>query len=127
MTVNNTAEVFKATNMDIYLSPGVPMTLKMLLVSIFIPFGLPILYLPWQTTADGLKNLRKATPFAVSIVCWGFCLLLAAISDKTSMNDTQPKIRSIEEILEFTAAVYALTAVILYSKHSRQNDGEAPA
>ncbi len=127
LTIDGAAEIFKATNKEIYLSPGVPLALKALLESVFIPFALAALYLVWQTAQEGLRNLKAATPFAVSITCWGVCLFLAAVCDKTGINDTQPKIRNIEEMLEFTAAVYALTAVILYTMQLKQSNEEEQA
>ena len=63
-----------------------------------------------------LLTLVKREPWAISFVLWFTLLLCSQIGDKyLSYESTNWKVRSIEEMLEVTAAFYAVSAISLFS------------
>jgi thiol:disulfide interchange protein len=55
-------------------------------------------------------------PWAISLVLWFAVLLFSQVYDKTLARENPNwKLRSIEEMLEVTAALYAVSAISLFS------------
>ena len=78
---------------------------------------MPSLFLHFSVTlSDFLTALVAREPWAISLVLWFVLLLLSQVYDKTLSRDNPNwKLRSIEEMLEVTAALYAVSAISLFS------------
>jgi hypothetical protein len=102
-------------NLKLYTSPEVPLVQKLVAGIIFFPFFAFFAYLIIFYGIYTVKEFFKGTPWAVSFAFWGSCITISQIMDKSKMNHGSWRVRGIEEMLEVTAGIYALLAMIHFT------------
>ncbi len=119
---NLAAEWHSLTNVKFYTQSAAPVELKIVAIAILSIFALGALYLLGKYSIKLFKLFLKGEPFVVSFCLWGTYLFTSQILDRASFfNDSPtPIIKNIEEMLELTAALFALLAIIQYIKHTLQ-------
>jgi len=104
------------TRPSFYTMIQIPLWQKIIGGSIMLGFFAASAYAFLRNVRHFLLALVKREPWAISFVLWSAFLLSSQISDKTfSYESTNWKVRSIEEMLEVTAAFYAVSAISLFS------------
>ncbi len=113
-----------ATNIKFYTRSAVPMELKIICAIILALFGLAMAYLLVKYFIKLVKLFFKGEPFAVAFALWGTYLVVSQILDRASFfNDSvTPIIKNIEEMLELTAALFALLALVQYVQYRLKSD-----
>ncbi len=109
---------FTATNVtkgSFYLSADNPFLEKLIAGTVLILFLLALVYLATKYAKACLSALAKRTPWAVAALIWFLLLFLSQLLDKSALNDAQDlRIKNIEEMLEFSAAIYLFLTIVLY-------------
>ena len=107
------------TNIKFYTRSAAPMELKIICVLIFTLFGLAGLYLLGKYFIKLVKLFFEGEPFAVAFALWGGCLLVSQILDRAKFFNgaRMPIVKNIEEMLELTAALFALLAMVQYIQY----------
>ena len=104
------------TRPEFYIMTQIPLWQKLIGGSIMLGFFAASTYTFLSNARRFLLALVKREPWAISLVLWFTLLLSSQISDKTfCYESTNWKVRSIEEMLEVTAAFYAVSAISLFS------------
>ena len=110
------------TKKDYYLNPDVPLYGKAIGLTILLLFAVSAIGLLVRYRRAILAEIRRGAPWAVSFVVWGTLLFVAQRFDKSDLNDVYAG-RVCEEVLEATAAVYALLTLWLFGRRSREEQG----
>ncbi len=121
--LHNLAEEWHSlTNLKFYTQSAAPVELKVIAIAILVTFALGTLYLLGKYSIKLFHLFLKGEPFVVSFCLWGTYLLTSQILDRSSFfNDSPtPIIKNIEEMLELTAALFALLTIIQYIKRTLQ-------
>ena len=104
------------TRSEFYTMAQIPLWQKIIGGSIMLGFFAASIYTFLSNARRFLLTLVTREPWAISLVLWLVFLLLSQVCDKTLSRDNPNwKLRSIEEMLEVTAALYAVTAISLFS------------
>ncbi len=121
---NFVEEWHSLTNLKFYTQSAAPIELKIFAIAILATFALGALYLLGKYSIKLLNLFFKGEPFVVSFCLWGTYLLSSQILDRSSFfNDSPtPIVKNIEEMLELTAALFALLTIIQYIKHKLQTE-----
>jgi hypothetical protein len=99
-----------------YQTENIPVTEKLIAGLIMAVFSVLLIHIIITNAKSCINALLARKPWAISFLCWFCFLFLSQVFDKSALNyHPNWKIRSIEEMLEFTAAMYALAAITLYS------------
>ncbi len=76
---------------------------------------LALIYLTAKYGVVCLKALKNRTPWAVAALIWFSMLFLSQVFDKSALNDAQDlRIKYIEEMLEFSAALFLFLTLVLH-------------
>ena len=104
------------TKLSFYIMAQIPIWQKLIGGLIMSGFIAAVTYTFLSNVRRFLLTLVKREPWAISLALWFTFLLCSQISDKyLSYESTNWKVRSIEEMLEVTAAFYAVSAISLFS------------
>ncbi len=104
------------TKSAFYTMAQIPLWQKIICGSIMLGFFATSIYTFLSNSKRFLMALITREPWAISLVLWFIFLFLSQVYDKTLARDNPNwKLRSIEEMLEVTAALYAVTAISLFS------------
>jgi len=118
---------FTSTNVtktSFYLNASNPLYTKLIAGSILMLCFLAVLYLASKYVVFCLKLLNYRTPWTISALFWFSLLILSQLFDKSALNDTQDlRVQNIEEMLEFSAAIYLFLAAILYNLGKTDSGG----
>lgn len=99
-----------------YQMENIPVSEKLVAGLIMAIFTVLLIYIIIANAKSYMDALLMRKPWAISLLCWFCFLFLSQVLDKSALNyHPNWKIRSIEEMLEFTAAIYALAAISLYT------------
>ncbi len=112
-------EWHNVTNMKFYTVSAAPIELKVLALAVLAIFALSVLYLLAKYTLRLFSLFVKGEPFVVSFCLWGTYLLTSQLLDRASFfnSSSTPIIKNIEEMMELTAALFALLTIIQYIQH----------
>jgi len=106
------------TKLKFYKDPNSPLLAKIIAGTFFVSFLLSFVYLGLKYFKRLLSSFLHIKPWAISSALWFCLLLLSQILDKTELNSSGDlRIKNIEEMLEFSAAIYLLTALFLWRNH----------
>ncbi len=104
------------TKAAFYTMSQIPVWQKIISGSIILGFFAISIYTFLSNAKYFLTALVAREPWAVSLVLWFVILLLSQVYDKTLSRDNPNwKLSAIEEMLEVTAALYAVSAISLFS------------
>ncbi len=110
------------TNMKFYAISTIPIELKVIAVAVLVSVILSFLYLLTKYTLRLFSLFLKGEPFAVSLALWGTYLLTSQILDRKSFFNcsSTPILKNIEEMMELTAALFALLTIVQYIQYRVQ-------
>ncbi|MEH6444536.1 MAG: hypothetical protein V7784_11615 [Oceanospirillaceae bacterium] len=98
-----------------YSDPSSPLLAKIIAGSFLVSFLFSFVYLGAKYFKQLLSSFLQMKPWAVSSALWFSLLFLSQVLDKTQLNFSEDlRLKNIEEMLEFSAAVYVLAAVFLW-------------
>jgi hypothetical protein len=104
------------TRPSFYTMAQIPLWQKIIGGLIMLGFFAACAYTFLSNARRFLAELVKREPWAISLVLWFVVLLLSQVYDKTlAYENPNWKVSSIEEMLEVTAALYAVSAISLFS------------
>ena len=104
------------TRPSFYTMEQIPLWQKMIGGSILLGFFAAFAYTFLSNARRFLLALVTREPWAISLVLWSVILLSSQVCDKSLSHDTSNwKLIAIEEMLEVTAALYAVSAISLFS------------
>lgn len=110
---------FTASNVtkgSYYTDPGNPLLVKLIAGSVLIFCLLGLLYLAIRYARPCIGALMQRVPWSIALLLWFVLLLLSQIFDKSGLNDSPDlRIKNIEEMLEFSASLFAFLAAAQYS------------
>jgi hypothetical protein len=111
-------KVSSVTNLKFYTQADVPLIAKIIPLVILLLFFISALYLIISYGLKIIKALFKKNPSAVAFVIWAVTLFISQILDRSHYFYKSPnwRIRSLEEMLEVSASVFALCAMIQFYK-----------
>ena len=112
------------TNMKFYTASAAPIELKVIILAVFILFALSVIYLLTQYTLRLFPLLLKGEPFAVSFCLWGTYIFFSQVLDRIDFFNSNPIpiVKNIEEMMELTAALFALLTIAQYIRHKVQTE-----
>ena len=109
------------TRGSFYTAEVIPFGQKLIVGAITLAFLICLLTLLVKHTRTYLTALKQRAPWAVSLCLWFVCLAASQLLDKSALNESPYwEVRSIEEMLEITAAVYALAAITFFLFQTRR-------
>jgi hypothetical protein len=104
------------TKPSFYTMVQIPLCQKIIGGLIMLGFFATSIYTFLSNARRFLVALVTREPWAISLVLWFVFLLFSQVYDKTLARENPNwKLRSIEEMLEVTAALYAVSAISLFS------------
>ncbi len=104
------------TKSKFYTMEQISLWIRIICGSVMLVFFASSLFTFLSNAKRFLKALVAREPWAISLVLWFIFLLFSQIYDKTYARDNPNwKLRCIEEMLEVTAALYALSAISLFT------------
>ncbi len=99
-----------------YTMAQIPLWIKIICGSIMLGFFAASIYTFLSNAKRFFMALVTREPWAISLVLWFAFLLYSQVYEKTlGRHNPNWKLRSIEEMLEVTAALYAVSAIFLFS------------
>ena len=109
-------DVSSVTKLKFYLQEGIPVTAKIIPAAILTFFAVSAIYLLINYGKKILKKLFKGNPAAVAFTLWASLLFISQIFDRMKImyKSSSWRIRSIEEMCEVSASVFAVVAMILF-------------
>ena len=107
------------TNLKFYTKSAAPIEIKIIGITILVLFALGAGYLFIKYFLRLFKLFIKGEPFTVALGLWAVYLFVSQILDRSRFfNDsTIPIIKNIEEMLELTAALFALLALLQFVRY----------
>jgi len=113
---HRTFTIMNVTKSKFFKSAEIPVIQKIIAGTILLLFAIALIYLLVRFSKTIVKNILNGTPWAVSIAFWGIIIVGSRILDKSILNKSPDiRIKNIEEMMEITGAIYALTAIILWT------------
>jgi hypothetical protein len=111
-------KVSSVTNLKFYTQTRVPLIAKVIPIFILCLFFISAMSLIISYGLKIYKALIKGTPAAVAFIVWGITLVISQIMDRSHYfyKSSSWRIRSLEEMLEVAASVFALFAIIQFYK-----------
>jgi hypothetical protein len=104
------------TRPSFYTMVQIPIWQKIIGASIMLGFFAASAYAFLRNVRHFLLALVTREPWAISLVLWSVILLSSQVYDKTlAYENPNWKLSAIEEMLEVTAALYAVSAISLFS------------
>jgi len=104
------------TRPEFYIMAQIPIWQKIIGGSIMLGFFAASTYAFFSNARRFLLALVTREPWAISLVLWSVILLSSQVYDKTlAYENPNWKLSAIEEMLEVTAALYAVSAISLFS------------
>ncbi|MFT5708101.1 MAG: hypothetical protein ACI9ES_002403 [Oceanospirillaceae bacterium] len=101
-----------------YSDPSSPLMAKIIAGSFLVCFLFAFVYLGIKYFKPLLSAFLQVKPWAISSALWFGLLFLSQLLDKSAFNSSEDlRLKNIEEMLEFSAAVYLLMAVCLWRSH----------
>jgi hypothetical protein len=107
------------TNLKFYTKSAAPVEIKIIGITILVLFAIGAIYLFIKYFLRLFNLFIKGEPFTVALGLWAVYLFVSQILDRSRFfNDsTTPIIKNIEEMLELTAALFALLAILQYIRY----------
>ena len=111
-------KVSSVTNLKFYTQADVPLIAKVVPIFVLCLFFISAMYLIIFYGLKIYKALIKGAPAAVAFIVWGITLVISQVLDRSRYfyKSSSWRIRSLEEMLEVAASVFALCAVIQFYK-----------
>lgn len=110
------------TKFSFYTMAQIPMWQKITGGSIILGFFAASIYTFLSNNRHFLLALVRRESWAISFVLWFVFLFFSQVYDKTlARGNANWKLRSIEEMLEVVAALYAVSAISLFSVKQLSN------
>ena len=104
------------TRPSFYIMAQIPLWQKIIGGSVMLGFIAASAYIFLSNARRFLLALVTREPSAISLVLWFVILFLSQVFDKTlAYENPNWKVSAIEEMLEVTAALYAVSAISLFS------------
>lgn len=104
------------TAINMYKSAKVPLTAKVIGGAVFFPCFVIFPYLFIVHGFDMIRSFLKGKTWAVSFAIWGSLLMISQQLDKSPLNESENwRVAGIEELMEFSASIFALVSIILFS------------
>lgn len=104
------------TKESYYTDPGNPLLVKLLAGSILVCCLLGVFYLAIRYARPCINALIQRAPWFIAVGLWFSLLFLSQIYDKSVFKDSPDlRIKNIEEMLEFSASLFAFLAAAQYS------------
>ena len=101
------------TKMATYGMAQVPLGIRIVAAAILLSMVACLVYLLVRHTKRLLAGIRNRHAWAIAFALWFLLLLISQIFDrKISTSGTHWKLTAIEELLELSAAVFALLAIL---------------
>ena len=109
-------DVSSVTKLKFYLQGGIPILAKIIPATILFFFAVSVIYLLINYGKKIFKAIIKGNPAAIAFTLWGGLLFISQIFDRMKIMYKSPswRIRSIEEMCEVSASVYAVVALTLF-------------
>jgi hypothetical protein len=103
------------TKGSFYTDAANPLQAKLIAGSIFLLFLLAVIFLAFKYATIVLKALRHRAPWSIAALLWFSLLFVSQLLDKSALNHSPDlRIKNIEEMLEFSSAIFLLLAFISY-------------
>lgn len=104
-----------------YLDPANPAVAKIVAGTLLIGCLVGLLYLGVKYGKRCAIALQEKAPWAIALTLWFGLLFLSQAFDKSPLNDSGDlRVKNIEEMLEFSAAIYIFLSALLYRVRPRQ-------
>ena len=112
------------TKHKFYLSPEIPWIQKALAGAVMSVFFVSFGFLLVRYGRKIVRSFFRGEAWAVAFCLWGAILLCSQILDKSAFNKMHDQwhYKAIEEIMEFTASIYALASVLLFRKRPEKDE-----
>lgn len=109
------------TSWKTYTHPHIPVGIKLISALVFLSLFMCMSYLLSRYLPNFFRAVKKGRPWAIAATLWIFCLGLSRLAhlylSRTSKGTWQK--HGIEEMLEVSAAVFALLALLQFLNHYR--------
>ena len=104
------------TSIRFYTQSSAPFEYKTAGIIVLSLFVMAACFLLFKYGRDIFISFRKGEPFAVAFGLWAGCLVTSQVLDRCRFFNYNPVpiIKNIEEMLELTAAIFALLAITQY-------------